>query len=348
MTVRVDDIDGELDRALTRLSEPGRSAARRIVSAGGKRLRPGLLLSCAGLGGDPAPAARSAVLGAAAAVELLHSATLVHDDLLDGSETRRGVPAVHRLEGQATAVIVGDALIAQSWLAITRSGADNAVDLATALADMCVGEELEAELAFDRGAAAADVLRVAQLKTGALLRAACRIGGRLGGLPEDQLDVLGAYGTDLGVALQLVDDVLDVVSEPALLGKPCGADFVAGTVTMPTVFALADGPGAAELAGLLRPGLSGSECARARVLLTTGDGARRTADLAHEYAGRAARGLSSIVATAAAGAPEALERARTLMALPTAYVDAQLRSKVAVGVDLAGPPPGAAGTRLTA
>ena len=261
MTVPTDCVDAVevlLQAALHRLSEPGRSGSRRIVEAGGKRLRPELLLRCAGLAGDAGPGGlsadpvqRAATLGAAAAVELLHSATLLHDDLLDGSETRRGVAAVHRAEGLSTAVIAGDALIAQSWRHVARCDAADVEDLADALADMCAGEELEAGLSFDPTARPLDVVRVAQLKTGALLRAACRIGGRRAGLPEPQVRALGAFGSDFGVALQLVDDVLDVASEPALLGKPCGADFVAGTVTMPTVYALLDGP-PGELAGLLR------------------------------------------------------------------------------------------------
>ena len=253
------------------------------MAAGGKRLRPELLLRCAGLAGDAGPGGlsadpvqRAATLGAAAAVELLHSATLLHDDLLDGSETRRGVAAVHRAEGLSTAVIAGDALIAQSWRHVARCDAADVEDLADALADMCAGEELEAGLSFDPTARPLDVVRVAQLKTGALLRAACRIGGRRAGLPEPQVRALGAFGSDFGVALQLVDDVLDVASEPALLGKPCGADFVAGTVTMPTVYALLDGP-PGELAGLLRPGLDPAGAGRARDLVLASGGAVRTA-----------------------------------------------------------------------
>ena len=333
-----------LQAALQRLSEPGRSGSRRIVEAGGKRLRPELLLRCAALAGGDGPGGlvddaghRAATLGAAAAVELLHSATLLHDDLLDGSDTRRGVAAVHRAEGLPTAVIAGDALIAQSWRYVARCDAADVEDLADALADMCTGEELEAALAFDPTARPLDVLRVAQLKTGALLRAACRIGARRAGLPEAQVRAIGTFGSDFGVALQLVDDVLDVASEPLLLGKPCGADFVAGTVTMPTVYALVDGP-PGELAALLRPGLDGAGAERARALALASGGAERTAELARSFARRASKSMTAVAALAPVnGSVAAVEVARAHAALPLAYVEAQLRSKIAEGTELVAP-----------
>ncbi len=325
------EVEELLQAALNRLSEPGRSAVRRIVEAGGKRFRPELLIRCAGLGGGAGPGGlsadpthRSATFGAAAAVELLHSATLLHDDLLDGSDTRRGVASVHRAEGMATAVIGGDALIAQSWRCIAPAGAADVTELADALADMCAGEELEAELAFDPAARPLDVLRVAQLKTGALLRAACRIGGRRAGFGAVQVRALGSYGSDLGIALQLVDDVLDVASEDALLGKPCGADFRAGTMTMPTVFALGDRDAGAELTALLRRDLDDAGGDRARALLMATGGAHRTAVLARSFARRAGAAMAGVVAAGPSAGCDG-----GLVALPTDYVRSQLQTKVA-------------------
>lgn len=334
--------------ALDRMSEPGRSASRRIVLAGGKRIRPDLLLRCAALGGRPTRATGgnasidaadrwADTLGAAAAVELLHSATLLHDDLIDGSAVRRGVPAVHRAEGMPTAVLAGDALIAQSWRAIARCGPVDVEDLADALADMCTGQELEAQLTFDPSARPLDVLRVAQLKTGSLFRAACRIGGRRAGLTEPQITALGAFGSDFGIALQLVDDLLDVTSEPALLGKPCGADFVAGTMTMPTIFALTDEARARELLGLFREGLDTQGADQARALVLASGGAQRTAELARTFARRAARAMTSVATTVpVTAAGPALEIAHALAAVPMDYVQTQLRKSVSE-VDLSSP-----------
>lgn len=282
---------------------------------------------------------RSVTVHAAVAVELLHSATLLHDDLIDGSATRRGVPAVHRAEGTSTAIIAGDALIAQSWRSIARSGPDDVEDLADALADMCSGQELETRLAFDTSARPLDVVRVAQLKTGALFRAACRIGGRRAGLPETQISVLGAFGSDFGIALQLVDDLLDVTSEPAVLGKPCGADLLAGTMTMPTIFALADEAGAPQLLELLRAGLDTAAADQARTLVLASGGAERTAELARSFARRAARAMAAVaVAPPVAGSAAAAQTAHDLGVVPLEYVQGQLRKSVAA-IDLSGPSP---------
>ncbi|MEJ7650472.1 MAG: polyprenyl synthetase family protein [Nakamurella sp.] len=329
-------IEELLAAALGRMSEPGRTGSRRIVAAGGKRIRPELLLRCAALGGgaagvsaDPTDPAWTATLGAATAVELLHSATLLHDDLIDGSAVRRGVPAVHRAEGIPTAIIAGDALIAQSWRAIARCGPADVEDLADALADMCSGQELEAALAFDPAARPLDVLRVAQLKTGSLFRAACRIGARRGGLADAQVVALGLFGSDFGIALQLVDDLLDVTSEPAVLGKPCGADFRAGTMTMPTIFALADDARSAELLGLFRPGLDDADADRARALVLASGSAGRTAALARSFARRAGRAMTTVAAAApVAGSAPAVALAHALGEEPMNYVIGQLRKSV--------------------
>lgn len=339
LTTAVEDV---LRAAVDRLGEPGRAGARRVVDAGGKRLRPDLVLRCAALtaGGPDArpadPVHDAVTVEAAVAVELLHSATLLHDDLLDDAPTRRGVGTVHEVEGPATAILAGDALIAQSWRMVAPAGAAGG-DLADALADMCSGEQRQSLLAFDADARPLDVLRVAQLKTGALLRAAARIGGRRAGLSEAQVRALGAFGSDLGVALQLTDDLLDVAASAEAVGKPCGADFVAGTVTLPAVYALAAGTAAAdELRALLRPGLTVSEAARALALLRDGEGVARTAGLARSFARRASRAVASVAALPGPAVDGALVRA--LAAAPLEYVESQLRAPIGERADGAGVP----------
>src|SRR3954453_293919 len=125
-------VENALLASLDVLPEPVRTGCHRVVDAGGKRLRPDLVLRCADIG----PLGAKAALSAAVAVQLLHSASLVHDDLLDDSDTRRGGLAVHRHEGMGTAVIAGDAMIALSWRTIATTGAQNVDDLAAALAEM--------------------------------------------------------------------------------------------------------------------------------------------------------------------------------------------------------------------
>lgn len=320
-------VESLLGLTLGRIPEPAATGCRRIVKAGGKRLRPELVLRCAqafagqSRRGTDLQEPASQTVAAAVAVELLHSATLMHDDLLDDSETRRGVPSVYRHEGQSAAVIAGDALIAQSWRMIARCQPGDVEDLADALADMCAGEALQEQLRFRADARELDVLRVAQLKTGALLKAACRIGARRAGCSETRIEALGSFGSDFGVALQLVDDALDVVSDPVTLGKPCGADFAAGTVTIPTVFALAESGAwaaqAAELRELLKPDLDKIGRRRAQELLIGSGSTARTIELARSFARRAGRAVPAVNRAAAA----------ELALMPGQFVEYQLHAR---------------------
>jgi heptaprenyl diphosphate synthase len=309
---RADEIETGLRKVLDGLTEPLRAGCQRVIGAGGKRLRPELVMRCADIG----PRGSVGAVDAAVAVELLHSASLVHDDLLDQSETRRGVPAIHRLEGPSTALISGDALIAVSWRQIARSGPDSVDDLATALSDMCAGQALEDRLRWNAGAPAGDVIRVAELKTGALLKAACRTGARAGGCDDEQIEALGNYGADLGIALQLVDDVLDLISDVELLAKPVCADLLAGAITLPTVFALAE-PGSLRLRQLVNPQAAEADLTEVVAAVLASGSIARTIDLAYAFAARAAS------ACAAAGGSEEMRF------LPVGYVRRQLRTKVA-------------------
>ncbi len=312
---RSTSVERALLGALDGLPEPLRTGCHRVVDAGGKRLRPDLVLRCADIG----PAGSAEAVGAAVAVELLHSASLVHDDLLDDSETRRGVRAVHRHEGASTAVIAGDAMIALSWRAIAADGPDSVDDLGAALLEMCQGQALEEQLRFDATAGPKDVLRVAELKTGALLKAACRIGARVGGCSPEQVEALGSYGSDFGVALQLMDDVLDLIADQAALGKPIGADFRAGTVTMPTVYSLERNCDAtsSRLTALLSSDVSDEGLREAWELVVESGSIRRTVQLARDLAVRAGRSAAD------AGAPA------ELVGMPGRYVRRQIDTKVA-------------------
>lgn len=248
-----------LDSAPPSLREP----CHRLVRAGGKRLRAGLVLAIAG--DHPGSAT------AAAAVELLHLATLVHDDLLDEAPIRRGTPTVNAKEGPATALIAGDLLIGLAGrLASAVDGHVRAI-LDEAMVDLCAGQALEADNRYHAEVDAATALRTATLKTGTLLGAACEIGGHLGAA-ADPADYR-AYGLDFGTVLQIVDDLLDLLSDEQTYGKPTEADFAAGTVTLPAVHGLA---AYADLRALLRPGLDPSERRRANDLLRSEPGIAAT------------------------------------------------------------------------
>ena len=306
---RAAQLEAAINSAVDELPAGLADACRRVIKAGGKRLRPELVIRCANVG----PNGSEGAIDAAAAVELLHSASLVHDDLLDDADTRRGVAAIHRREGMPAAVIAGDALIALSWRMIATCGGASAVDLGAALIAMCDGQNQEDALRFRADGTRSEVVRVATLKTGALLESACRIGARLGGCTDQQVQALGVFGRELGVQLQILDDVLDVVCDEETLGKPTASDFSAGILTLPTVFALAAGHGpASRLRSLFAAGMSATAADEAGAIVLASGAVAQTVGVAREHAQRAA------LAAAAAGATD-------LISLPEHYFEHQLR-----------------------
>jgi heptaprenyl diphosphate synthase len=295
----------------------------RVIRAGGKKLRPALTLAVAAIGGRTAEDPR--VLAAAAAVELLHCASLVHDDLIDGASVRRGVATLSAREGRAAAVVGGDLLIAAACLLAAEAGPDASVIIADALARLCRGEAFQDQLRYDALAPVEDLIEVTRLKTGSLLRAACLLGARSFDASPAMCAAAADFGMDLGICLQLVDDLLDVVSSPALAAKPVGADFASGTLTLPIALAIRDCP---ELGGLLRPGLDPAQADRAMGLLQNAAGAlASTAAAARGHAGRAGQHLRAAArGEAGAGGQAGAER---LSRWPASYLDSQLQSKVA-------------------
>ena len=223
-------------------------AMRHSVFGGGKRLRPILVLA----GADVVGAGPEAVLHAACAVELIHTYSLVHDDLpaMDDSPTRRGRPSCHTLYGDAVAILAGDALHAHAFellangTAATGVPSDRAMRAVAELARSIgtagmVGGQMLDLVAAGKHVAAADVHEIHRLKTGALIQACLCIGGILGGASDRALDALRRYGANLGLAFQIVDDVLDVVGDEGKLGKATGADAAQAKITFPLVFGLA-------------------------------------------------------------------------------------------------------------
>ncbi len=216
------------------ISEP----ARHVVSAGGKRLRALLVLLAARLNHyDP-----SKTVNVAAAVELIHAATLVHDDLIDQSPRRRGLATVHTKWFRDAALVGGDYLFALSATAIARSGDIRVLDcLGRAAVRICEGEislvhnvsplddALEAYLFKIRG------------KTAVLFEEGLKAAGVVSGASDPEIEALGRYGYSLGMAFQITDDLLDYVGDPAIIGKPVGGDLRRRQITLPLIYAAADG-----------------------------------------------------------------------------------------------------------
>ena len=205
--------------------------ASSTLAAGGKRLRPVLVFVCAGSGES------LDLVRAGAAVELLHMATLVHDDVLDRARMRRGRPTVFWTGGRAAATATGDFLFSRAFAQLAATGSIAAVrTLSDASSSLARGELMQRDDAFgDVGEER--YLERATLKTGKLFEAACRLGAVLGDPGEEAADALGRYGDRVGLAFQLFDDVLDLSGPPDQTGKSRGTDLLDGTITLPIIYA---------------------------------------------------------------------------------------------------------------
>jgi geranylgeranyl pyrophosphate synthase len=215
--------------------------AGQTISAGGKRLRP--LLVCLAAGAPPPES--EALVRAAVAVELVHGATLVHDDVLDGSHLRRGRPTVFATGGRGLAIATGDLLFSRAFAELTQVGSVDALRiLSRATGELAQGELMQRADAFDGEVSVERYLERCRLKTAVLFRAACELGALAVGGPVHEL---GLFGEQIGLAFQLLDDVLDVTGPPERTGKPRGADLLDGTITLPVILARQRQPSLAEL-----------------------------------------------------------------------------------------------------
>ncbi len=241
----VASIDAYLARVVAQLDAPANlaQAMSYALLQGGKRLRPALvLLSCQAVGGRDEQA-----LPAAAAIEMIHAFSLVHDDLpaMDDDDLRRGQPTCHIKFGEAMAILAGDALATLPYLHVARSVADAEVrcrlidELSAATMAMIAGQTLDT-----LGGFADDLTSIQRLesihhaKTGALIRGACRLGAISGGASARQLEALSTYGESIGLLFQVVDDILDVTQSAEHLGKRVNKDEAAGKLTYPSILGL--------------------------------------------------------------------------------------------------------------
>jgi octaprenyl-diphosphate synthase len=206
-----------------------------LQSSGGKRLRPSLLLLSAKLAGH----AGSCAIQLGTVVEMIHAATLVHDDVIDAAQTRRGRPSSNVKWGNHTCVLAGDWLYMQAFQIALRERNFQILDLLIGLTQMMVeGELLQLERIGQIGISEADCMELVDRKTACLFSVCARLGGIAGGGDTQAQERLGEYAWNLGMAFQLVDDVLDFTAREKTLGKPVGGDLREGKVTLPLVYAL--------------------------------------------------------------------------------------------------------------
>src|SRR5436309_4899926 len=265
------EVEAGLARAVAAHPGLAREVAGEALSAGGKRLRP--LLCFLTAPGKPSVAA-------GVAVEMVHMATLVHDDLVDGARLRRGLPAAWSVYGADTAKAAGDYLFACAFSVLAQTGDERAVAiLADAALCLARGEAMQRQQTHDPDTPIDAYLARCGLKTGKLIEAACLL--RSGGDER-----LGAYGMNLGIAFQIADDILDCAGQTQETGKIPGTDLREGTPTMPLLLA-------AQVDDAVRAALAGGSLDGALVRVASTDAIRRSREAALDYAARARSFLDS-------------------------------------------------------
>ncbi len=232
-----------------------REVSQYIVASGGKRLRPALLLLAAGAAGYKEKAGGTALFQLAAVVEFIHTATLLHDDVVDESQLRRGRSTANAAFGNAAAVLVGDFLYSRAFQMMVEVDSMRVMQvLAEATNTIAGGEVLQLMGSHDPQVSEERYLEVIRRKTAKLFEAAARLGGVLAGSPALLENGLADYGMHVGTAFQVIDDVLDYSGDEAAIGKSLGDDLAEGKPTLPLIYAMRCG--SAEQASLVRKAIA--------------------------------------------------------------------------------------------
>ncbi len=267
--------------------------ATHLISAGGKRVRPGFCVAAAATALTvDAPASPQAITGAVA-VELVHLGSLYHDDVMDEAVVRRTVDSVNARWGNLKAILAGDFLLARASELAASLGVEVAGLLAATIGRLCEGQVRELQHAFDVDRSREAYLASIDGKTASLLGASCRIGGIVAELPGEHTDAVTTFGHSYGMAFQVVDDVLDLVSTEADLGKPAGHDLEEGVYTLPVILTLESERGP-ELRELLGGPVDAATRDKAIAIVRDGSGIPAAIDIARGYADAARDALRAL------------------------------------------------------
>jgi octaprenyl-diphosphate synthase len=299
-------VEGVLQRYASSEVEVLEAAARHILSAGGKRIRPQMLI----LAARAVSAAVERAIPLAAATELIHTATLVHDDVVDESDSRRGRSTVQLFFGNSASVLMGDYLVVRAFSIVAEYGDPRLWRiLAETIARMCEGEVLQICIKRDVDVSAQVYETIIECKTAILMATCGRFGAYLGTSDPATVEALAEFGYNVGMAFQIADDILDFVGDERTLGKPVGNDLREGKVTLPAIYALqtASPEARAELVAFYeRPGrVSSADVQRACAVIRGAGGFARAREHALGYVQRAQAALLPVPASAAR---EALHR----------------------------------------
>lgn len=233
VVARLDEIEARLRDACQSRDPQLSEWSRAAVASGGKRVRPLLLLTAFHAALGPGETGHPRVLDAAVAVELVHTASLVHDDIMDESPVRRGAPSIYAAQGRDAAILVGDFLFTQAFAVgslLPKAAMDHTAD---ACRRLCEGQLREQALLRSGHPDRTQYTAVIRDKTASLLAASCAVGGVMAGASEETVAALHRYGNAIGHAFQVLDDVLDVTGDPQWTGKPAGTDYLAGNLSSP-------------------------------------------------------------------------------------------------------------------
>jgi len=283
------------------------AASRHILEAGGKRLRPQLLM----LSARACDYSGERVVPLATAMELVHTATLVHDDVMDDADSRRGRVSVNYFWGNSASVLIGDYLVVQAFALVAQDGDTRLVRLlCDTIARMCEGEVLQLTFRGDTDVSVDAYLTICDYKTAMLTRCCTRVGALLGDESPQPVEALTRFGHAIGMAFQIVDDILDMVGDERALGKPVGGDLREAKMTLPTIYAIqrAVTQDRQALEEMIKraAALTRSDIATIRALIERYDGFESARRLAHEYIDAAKATLMSLPPSASRDALDTL------------------------------------------
>ena len=275
--------------------------AGHLIRAGGKRVRPGFVITAAAIAqSQPAPA-QDGVLTGAVAVELVHLGSLYHDDVMDEAQVRRNVDSVNAKWGNLRAILAGDFLLARASELAASLGTEVAGLLAATIGRLCEGQVRELQDTGNPDRTEASYTDSIEGKTASLLATSCRIGGLVAGLERPAVDTLTEFGRCYGLAFQVVDDILDIVATDEHLGKPSGNDLHEGIYTLPVIRALNTDCGP-QLRNLLGKAVSDANVRSALQLVRASGGVDQALEAARHYAHQASASLEALPRTPATAA----------------------------------------------
>jgi octaprenyl-diphosphate synthase len=287
----LDLVEQTLLRAIGSREQTLTEIAAHLIDGGGKRIRPMVtLLAHLGLGGKGS----QDIIDIATAIELIHTATLLHDDILDDAETRRGKVSAYRKYGLKSTLVAGDFLFIKAFEFAGKFNETVVQWTADACTLLTEGEILQSIFNRNRAVTLDDYVEIVKRKTASLFQTGCKVGAYLAGAKPAIVDEAESYGLNLGIAFQMVDDVLDVVGHAALLGKPTGMDLRDGNPSLPIILALDD--------AVVRDAFEQTDCdedriAEALAAIKRGPAISKTKELSRHYAETALSSLKKLPAS---------------------------------------------------